>query len=648
MIGRMNYRKEIDGLRAVAVLPVIFFHAGFEFFSGGYVGVDVFFVISGYLITTIILSEMQAGQFSIANFYERRARRILPALFFVVLLCLPFAWRWMMPNDLKEFSESVIAVSFFYSNVFFWLQSGYFDTAAELKPLLHTWSLAVEEQYYLLFPLFILFMWRFGKRAIFYSLVLTGTASLALAQWNAIDSPAATFFLLPFRLWELLVGSLTAFYLLYGARGRLDPQAAPEYLRQLAGISGLLMILYSIVAFDEHTPFPGFFALVPTLGTALIIVFAGNDSIIGRFLGNRVFVGIGLISYSAYLWHQPLFAFGRLNTLGEPRSELMVALGALALALAYLTWRYVEQPFRNKQRFSRQIVFRGAVVLTVAFGLTGFTGQYRDGELERYTASQLQRAAEIEQLKQERRSLMRADECHFTEQHQQGLEHFLDNWNCWDQDGGLRQIPVVVVGDSHAADLVVALRTNGYQPLQIGGSGCSLNPDFMTSTCTRIFAKLFEKFRASPTFEHVVLANRFSRNELSIESIQSTIDYWQQLGPKVAIVSGMPTFRNFEKAITLERSSVPDFEMAEYSQRSEIVDYLTERGVHYINKKQLFCSITSTCDYRDTDRTLLMVDQDHLSREGARRFGEQLLKHDALFRSIVAQTKQPPEVIPTR
>jgi len=648
MIDGMNYRKEIDGLRAVAVLPVIFFHAGVEFFSGGYVGVDVFFVISGYLITTIILSEMQAGQFSLANFYERRARRILPALFFVVLLCLPFAWRWMMPDDLKEFSESIVAVAFFYSNVFFWLQSGYFDTAAELKPLLHTWSLAVEEQYYLLFPLFILLMWRFGKRAIFLSLALAGTASLALAQWNAIDAPAATFFLLPTRLWELLVGSLTAFYLLYGARGRLDPRTAPGYLRQLAGACGVLLILYSIIVFDEHTPFPGLLALAPTLGTALIIVFATADTLTGRFLGNRAFVGIGLISYSAYLWHQPLFAFGRLNTLGEPRSELMIALGVLALALAYLTWRYVEQPFRNKQRFSQQIVFRGAVVLTIAFGLTGFTGQYRDGELERYTAAQLQRVAQIEQLREERRTLMRADECHFTENHQQGLEHFLDNWSCWDQEDGLQQIPVVVVGDSHAADLVVALRTNGYQPLQIGGSRCSLNPEFMTPTCERIFSKLFDKIQGSPELEYIVLANRFSKNELSIESIRNTIDYWDQSGLKVAIVSGMPTFRNFEKAITLERSSAPDFEMAEYSERGEILDYFAERGVHVISKKKLFCSITSTCDYVDTDRNLLMVDQDHFSREGARRFGQQLLEHDALFRSIVSQTPRPRETTPTR
>jgi len=152
----LRYRPEIDGLRAVAVIPVIFFHAGFAPFSGGFVGVDVFFVISGYLITTIILTEKGEGRFSLRTFYERRARRILPALFFVVLACIPFAWLWLMPRDLKNFSESLIAVATFSSNILFWLESGYFDSASELKPLLHTWSLAVEEQYYILFPLFMM------------------------------------------------------------------------------------------------------------------------------------------------------------------------------------------------------------------------------------------------------------------------------------------------------------------------------------------------------------------------------------------------------------------------------------------------------------------------------------------------------------
>jgi peptidoglycan/LPS O-acetylase OafA/YrhL len=182
----MKYRAEIDGLRALAVLPVILFHAGFEKFSGGYVGVDVFFVISGYLITTIIISEMAEDNFSILNFYERRARRILPALFFVMLACFPFAWFWLAPDDLKDFGESLFAVSIFSSNILFWLESGYFDTAAELKPLLHTWSLAVEEQFYILFPIFLILTWRFGVKEILILLLLfflTSSKGLGITCW---------------------------------------------------------------------------------------------------------------------------------------------------------------------------------------------------------------------------------------------------------------------------------------------------------------------------------------------------------------------------------------------------------------------------------------------------------------------------------
>ena len=208
----MKYRAEIDGLRALAVIPVILYHAGFKLFSGGYVGVDVFFVISGYLITTIILAELEAGTFSLIHFYERRARRILPALFVVMFACLPFAWFWLLPSVMKTFSESLIAVSTFLSNFYFYNQSGYFEAAAELKPLIHTWSLAVEEQYYVLFPLFLMLTWKLGKRSIVGLLAIMFVISLASAQWLSIEHKSFDFFMLPTRGWELLIGAFIAFY----------------------------------------------------------------------------------------------------------------------------------------------------------------------------------------------------------------------------------------------------------------------------------------------------------------------------------------------------------------------------------------------------------------------------------------------------
>ena len=239
----MKYRAEIDGLRALAVLPVILFHAGFEAFSGGFVGVDVFFVISGYLIATIIISEMAEGEFSLVNFYERRARRILPAMFFVIIVCIPFAWFWLTPSYLKDFGQSLMAVSTFSSNILFWRESGYFDTAAELKPLLHTWSLAVEEQYYVLFPIFLILTWRLGVKWILILLMIVFLMSLSLAQWGAYNNPFAAFFLLPTRGWELLIGVFIAFYLKYFTHLKSQP------VNQFLSLLGFCMITYSIIAF---------------------------------------------------------------------------------------------------------------------------------------------------------------------------------------------------------------------------------------------------------------------------------------------------------------------------------------------------------------------------------------------------------------
>lgn len=329
----MRYRAEIDGLRAVAVIPVILFHAGFSHFSGGFVGVDVFFVISGYLITTIILDELDKGKFSIVNFYERRARRILPALFLVMVVCLPFAWFWLVPQDLKEFSQSLVAVSTFVSNVLFWRQSGYFDAAAELKPLLHTWSLAVEEQFYVFFPLFLMIVWRFGKKWILVVLAFVSLFSLVLVHYAASISPAAAFFLLPTRAWELSIGCFVAFYLKRNSNDDVSKIGS-----QPLSLIGLLLILFSIFVYDKETPFPSLYALAPTVGTALIILFATQKTYVGELLGTKSFVGVGLVSYSAYLWHYPLFAFARHRSLGEPSEAIFIALSVITLILAYLSW----------------------------------------------------------------------------------------------------------------------------------------------------------------------------------------------------------------------------------------------------------------------------------------------------------------------
>lgn len=335
----MKYRSDIDGLRAVAVLPVILFHAGFETFSGGFAGVDIFFVISGYLITTILLNDLDNDRFSLLNFYERRARRILPALFFVITVCIPFAYLWLLPSQLIEFANSVLATIFFASNIFFWSAGGYFSDVGEVRPLLHTWSLAVEEQFYLLFPLLLCFLWKRARSWIFWCLVAITVASFLLAEWGWQNKPSANFFLTPTRAWELLAGSICALVLF-----RRDFERSNSILSMI----GLSMILFSIFQFDEATPFPSRYTLVPVLGTALVILFSRPGTWVWAALSIRPLIGIGLISYSAYLWHQPLFAFARLRSLTEPSTLVMTGLAVASLILAWLTWRYVEQPFRAR------------------------------------------------------------------------------------------------------------------------------------------------------------------------------------------------------------------------------------------------------------------------------------------------------------
>lgn len=255
----MKYRPEIDGLRSVAVLPVILFHAGLGVFSGGYVGVDVFFVISGYLITTIILGQIVEGRFSLLDFYNRRSRRIMPALFLVMGCTIPAAFLLMLPSQFQDFAQSVAAVGIFSSNILFWLESGYFAAAAELKPLLHTWSLAVEEQYYVLFPLLLLGLWRLGARTALMILGAIFAASLIASQILATRAPGANFYLLPSRAWELLAGSLCAIWIM--RRGRSG--------NALLSTLGLALIVASIFIYDSNTPFPSLYALAPVGGTAL-------------------------------------------------------------------------------------------------------------------------------------------------------------------------------------------------------------------------------------------------------------------------------------------------------------------------------------------------------------------------------------------
>lgn len=380
----MHYRTEIDGLRALAVVPVLLFHAGFGFLGGGFAGVDVFFVISGFLITSIIHREIREGSFSIVSFYERRARRLAPALLLVCAVCIPFAVMWMLPQELNSFGKSLYAVNLFASNFLFWDQTGYFEPSTELMPLLHTWSLAVEEQFYVIFPLLLLALRRFSTATVLKVVVASIFLSFAAAQVLAFVDPAANFYLLPSRFWELGAGAVLAL-------GGVDRLPVAKGRRELLAGVGLLAIVASYVLVEQSPAYPGWATVPVVLGTALVLAFGRRDTLVGKLLSVRPLVAIGLISYSLYLWHQPVFAFARLRAIDEIPPAGYVVLIVLCIALATLSWRFVEQPFRQRGKVGRGAVFGatlavGAAALAVGFGFDGTDGfASRNRELARMT-----------------------------------------------------------------------------------------------------------------------------------------------------------------------------------------------------------------------------------------------------------------------
>lgn len=355
-----QYRGDIDGLRAIAVVPVILFHLGVRSIPGGFVGVDIFFVISGYLITVILEREIRLGTFSLIAFYERRARRILPVLAAVLMAVLATGAMYLAPHGLADLGNSSIATSLFASNIFFWRSIGYFEVAAEARPLLHTWSLAVEEQFYLLFPLVLIVLERAGRLRL--PMVLASVA-LSFGWALALRSSPASFYLLPSRAFELGLGALLALGAIAPMKGR--------WRMDLCGLLGLAAMSGAMLMLTNKVSFPGPWALMPALGAAFVL-YSGADrrTFTSRLLALPPLRAIGLISYSAYMWHWPMIVAARFMMGGPPSAEARAFLFVGILLIAAVSWRYIERPFRNPAAFSRRTIFvAGASALSVAIAV---------------------------------------------------------------------------------------------------------------------------------------------------------------------------------------------------------------------------------------------------------------------------------------
>lgn len=619
----MKYRPEIDGLRAIAVIPVLLFHAGFSTFKGGFVGVDVFFVISGYLITSIIQPDIKRKAFSIVQFYERRVRRILPALFLICLACIPLALVLMLPDEFKSFSKSLIAVNTFSSNFLFWQESGYFEPAAELKPLLHTWSIAVEEQFYLFFPLFLLLFQKLNTRGLIVVLLAVTLISLGLAEYIVRYDSSANYYLLPSRAWELSIGAILAVSLPLRSK-------ANDSFSAWASFIGLGLIIYSIFSMNKNIPFPSILTLIPVSGTALIIAYSKPSNITGRILCWKPIWGLGLISYSTYLWHQLLFAFARLQG-GNRTSAQYLILIFISLLLAYFTWKFVEAPFRNRKNFSRNQIFTGAATLSALLITFGIIGYSHNEDLIILSEEQ---ANILSYQHYDRFAPYREGSC-FLRKEQTFLEF---------EEQCFTPGTTMIWGDSHAAALSYGLKDILGKLTQVTSSSCPPFKEYTSSSrphCFDINSFAFEKIatlQPDIVFLHANwLAYNFNEGDLE-DLLSNTISSITKMSPqtKIVIIGGVPQWQPslpvqlIKNEIKLQDGSVLKTELFSeiYKYDSILKTVANRNNVAFISILNMFCT-QGECLSSVNDQNMyepFAWDSSHLTRLSSLKVSEKILQ----------------------
>ena len=642
-----NYRPDIDGLRAVAVVAVVLYHGGFSAFSGGFVGVDVFFVISGYLITSLILPEIESSSFRLAEFYERRIRRLFPALYFILIVSAVPAYFLLMPHELEDFGQSLATTAAFSSNFLFFTESGYFDGPSELKPLLHTWSLAIEEQYYLLFPAFLILLHRIAAKHLIKGVVLLLVLSLGVSIWSASQAPAAGFFLLPGRTWELMLGSLLAMGVI--------PGTALRSVNETLSTAGLAMVLLSVFTFDNLTPFPGYAALLPTLGTALII-YAGKSSKPGvsRLLSLRGVVFTGLISYSLYLWHWPLFVYAKHYLVRDLAIWEACGLVALSVALATLSWRFIERPYRGRSGWlSRRHLFTTSAAMTALIIAIGLYYDASEG-LPARLPSDVSRIADVAFDKPTDRQ-----DC-------EGIKADKLTYESLCRLNGQKLAPTFIVwGDSHAGTFLEAIAEIS-QDRNLNGLNATFNacvpfantrslPRDAEGECPAVHAKVLAIVEEHPEIETIILSAKWSRyahgttfqdqstqvttlqvdnrsangllenNILFSQAWFTTLEVLSDLNRKVFVIGPIPEIgvdvpNVLAKAALRGQTKKIDVPRAEFDRRNTLVMDLFEdaeaKGViRYLPIHSTVCDV-EVC--RSTDEFgPLYFDGNHFSNRGA-------------------------------
>lgn len=649
----MQYRAEIDGLRAIAVLSVILFHAHLPWMKGGFAGVDVFFVLSGYLITGLLLEDLQAGRFSILAFYERRARRILPALVAMALTTFGLGFWLLTPQALADLSGSLGAVALFLSNFYFASQAGYFGADADGLALLHTWSLAIEEQFYLVFPVALYLMRRWPRRRLAVVLALVGLASLAIAEIGGRIDPDRNFFFTLSRAWELLAGALVALARDLPGRRQDDRLAA----------LGLAAILASLV-FPVPATVPGLACVLPVAGTALVLHHASARGRVGRALAWGPLRGIGLISYSAYLWHQPVFVFARHLT-PDPLTGLQLAgLILLTLALAALSWRFVEQPFRRRPRpalAARPALFAASIAATAGLLALGGAGHVAQGWPALWAQRHPDRVDDLALItRAETRAALPESDCRFVAD-DLGAKTLARIESCRATHGK----GVLVLGDSHAIDLYASLVRLDRAPFVVGVVQGGCRPHSPAEGCLydaipglaaqgAFEMVLYEQagfyLFSSPwypegdrrMFEGVGLTDPVPPFQVNARFVQAVADYLAGLSRHVPVVwLGPRQEPHVPLALVLERgceAPVPirpglarTFDRLDTAIRGS----LAGSGVHFLPQNTLF-DLQWPRDFGGCDG-LWWRDGDHFSDEGGMHFGARADVVAAARRLVTAQ-----------
>jgi peptidoglycan/LPS O-acetylase OafA/YrhL len=626
--GHARYRFDIDGLRAVAVLPVVFFHLNVGSFSGGFVGVDIFFVISGYLITSLIAAEMSDGTYSVTNFYVRRARRIFPALFVMCAVTALFVVLFGLPSDAKRFSSSLAAATLFVSNIHFYATADYFAASAESQPLLHTWSLAVEEQFYIVFPLILFCIRRFlaaREKPIMVGLALL---SLVVSVWLVRSDQAGAFYLLHSRAWELLLGSLLAL----GA----IPAIRSHALAGLLGLAGLGLIVGSVLLYQERMPFPGLAALPPCLGAALLI-HTGRDASLpaARLLSLGPVRFIGLISYSLYLWHWPVDVIARSLAFWHGWDPDLkphtLAVLAVSLTLAVLSWHFVEKPFRQRpyRLGSAAMLSSSAAAMAVLVAAAGLVYPLS----QRYWSMPDDAARTLAVLDATSLGSMRSRACL--------LRTEAESFSQFDQAACLQMSDTqpnwLLVGDSHAADLWVGLtRANrGVNLLQATATGCKpVIGGAGQRQCTDLMRFLFADFIPSHRFGTILLSARWNRDEL--ESVRRTAkvlrayaDRVVVLGPRVEYKQDLPWI--LTASILKRDPAIVDRLRVNSQKRTDqlFAERLREDGIPYISLYSTICP-AGRCRVTDPGGLPLAFDYGHLTASGSIFVAERIKRSGAL------------------